>query len=60
MSKGPQGQKRSAEVVGCAVEVARIASGEAEDTRLKHPAKRKAGQAGAKAHSAMMSILPNS
>ena len=49
MPKGPQGQKRPADVVGCAVTVGRIATGEIEDTRLKQPAKRKSGQAGAKA-----------
>lgn len=49
MPKGPQGQKRPADVVGCAVTVARIATGEIEDTRLRQPAKRKSGMAGAKA-----------
>lgn len=32
MSKDPQGQKRPADVVGCAVAVARIATGEAKET----------------------------
>ena len=31
MSKGPQGQKRPADVVGCAVAVTRIATGEAKE-----------------------------
>ena len=48
MPKGPQGQRRPADVVGCAVHVARIATGEIEDTKLRQPAKRKAGLAGAK------------
>ena len=32
MPKGPQGQKRPADVIGNAVTVARIATGEAEDS----------------------------
>lgn len=55
MPKGPQGQKRPADVVGCAVTVAKIATGEIEDTQLKQPAKRKAGRAGAKARSEALS-----
>ena len=31
MSKGPQGQKRPADVVGCAVALTRIATGEAKE-----------------------------
>ena len=38
MPKGPQGQKRPADAVGCAVQVARIATGEEqEDTPTKKP-----------------------
>ena len=38
MPKGPQGQKRPADAVGCAVAVARIATGEEEeDTASKQP-----------------------
>jgi hypothetical protein len=33
MSKGPQGQRRPADVVGAAVMVARIATGEIEDNK---------------------------
>ena len=55
MPKGPQGQKRPADVVGCAVAVARIAVGEIEDTNYKQPAKRKSGLAGAKARTATLS-----
>ena len=32
MPRGPQGQKRPADVVGCAVTVAKIATGEVEET----------------------------
>ena len=48
MPKGPQGQKRPADVVGCAVHVARIATGEIEDTKepLKMPNRAKGGRKG--------------
>jgi hypothetical protein len=49
MPQGPNGQKRPADVIGNAVHIARIATGEIEDTGLKQPAKRASGLAGAKA-----------
>ena len=49
MSKGPQGQKRPADVVGCAVSVAKIATGEAKEALGKVPGRRKSGKAGAAA-----------
>ncbi len=49
MAKGPQGQIRPADVIGNAVQIARIATGETEETTLKQPAKRNSGLAGAKA-----------
>lgn len=49
MPKGPQGQKRPADAIGNAVHIARIATGEIEETALKQPAKRNSGLAGAKA-----------
>ena len=49
MPKGPQGQKRPADVIGCAVHVAKIATGEIEETTYKQPNKTKSGRAGAKA-----------
>ena len=49
MPKGPQGQKRPADAIGNAVHIAKIATGEIEDTSLSQPAKRKSGLAGAKA-----------
>lgn len=49
MPKGPQGQKRPADTIGCAVNVARIATGEMEDTRYASQNRRKGGVAGAKA-----------
>jgi len=36
MPKGPQGQKRPADVIGCVAKVARIATGEVQaDTAIK-------------------------
>ncbi|MCA3508822.1 MAG: RNA-binding protein [Rhodobacter sp.] len=49
MPQGPNGQKRPADVIGNAVHIARIATGEVEDTKLKQPAKRASGLAGSKA-----------
>lgn len=49
MPQGPNGQKRPADVIGNAVRIARIATGEIEDTELRQPAKRASGFAGAKA-----------
>lgn len=49
MPKGPQGQQRPADTNACAVMVARIATGEIEDTASKAPGRRKSGLAGAKA-----------
>ena len=55
MPKGPQGQKRPADVIGCAVHVARIAVGEVEDTTYNQPNKAKSGRAGAKARTEALS-----
>jgi hypothetical protein len=49
MPKGPQGQRRPADVIGNAVHIARIATGEAEETKPIEPARRERGEAGAKA-----------
>ena len=48
MPKGPQGQKRPADVIGAAVLVGKIATGEAMETAPK-TAKVKSGKARAKA-----------
>lgn len=45
MTKGPQGQKRPADVIGAAIRVARIATGEEQET-VSQPAKAKAGRKG--------------
>lgn len=55
MPKGPNGQKRPADSIGCAVSVARIATGEDEDTGYVSRNRRKSGVAGAKARSENLS-----
>ena len=53
MPRGPDGQRRPADAVGCAVTVAKIATGETEDTK---PAKgRDGGLVGGKARSERLS-----
>jgi len=50
MPRGPQGQKRPADVNRCAVHVARIATGEIEETygKPRQPNKAKGGKIGGK------------
>ena len=48
MPRGPNGEKRPADAVGCAVTVMHIATGEIEDTGYKQPGRRKGGKAGGK------------
>lgn len=55
MPKGPQGQKRPADAIGCAVMVGKIASGEIAE-ELKQPSgKTRSGKAGAKARADALS-----
>ena len=49
MPRGPNGEKRPADVVGCAVDVAKIATGEVEETTIKKSGRVRSGYAGAKA-----------
>ena len=49
MPKGPQGQRRPADVICKAVHIARIATGEQQEKILAQPAKRNNSLAGAKA-----------
>ncbi len=54
MAKGPRGENRPADVIGCAVQVARIATGEiTEETRLPS-GKVRSGLAGGKARAEKM------
>ena len=41
MPKGPDGQQRPADVIGCAVTVAKIATGEIEDSPVASPGRGK-------------------
>lgn len=54
MPKGPRGEKRPADVIGCAVQIARIATGEEEDTAHAVPNRAKSGRAGARARSKVL------
>ena len=60
MPKGPQGQKRPADVIGNAVHIAKIATGEIEETTLKQPAKRKSGLAGGEVRAEKLSAQDRS
>lgn len=56
MPKGPQGQKRPADVIGNAVRVMQIATGEVEET-VRDPSKEYARQGGLKGGKARASKL---
>lgn len=49
MPKGPQGQKRPADVIGCAITVAKIATGEIEEEEENLSGRIRSGKAGGKA-----------
>lgn len=55
MPKGPQGQKRPADVVGAAVMIARIATGEIEEKPAPKSAAAELGSKGGKARAARLS-----
>jgi hypothetical protein len=55
MPRGPRGENRRADMVGCAVEVARISIGEAEDDRYMTPGRRRSGLAGGRARAEALS-----
>ena len=55
MPKGPQGQKRPADVIGNAVHVMRIATGEIEETPAQRSAAAELGSKGGKARAAALS-----
>lgn len=48
MPRGPNGERRPADVIGCAVAVAKIATGETSETALKCPDLHARGAAGGK------------
>ena len=49
MPRGPRGERRPADVVGCVVRVAKMATGEIKEQVGKVPGRRKNGKAGAAA-----------
>ena len=55
MPKGPQGQKRPADVIGCAIKVAKIATGEIEEKPDDKEYARKGGLKGGKSRAAKLS-----
>ena len=55
MPKGPQGQKRKADVIGNAVLVMKIATGECEDPPSKAPGRAKGGRKGGEARAQALS-----
>jgi hypothetical protein len=52
MPRGPQGQKRPADAIGCAVMVGRIATGEITEILKEPSGKVRSGKAGSKARTA--------
>lgn len=55
MPRGPRGELRPADVIGCAVTVARIATGEIEETLKEPSGKVRSGRAGAEARAQKLS-----
>ena len=55
MPIGPRGEKRPADLIGCAVNVARIATGEADYNRYTAPGRVRSGQAGAEGRAQALS-----
>ena len=49
MPKGPKGQKRPSDIIGCAIMVAKIATGELEEELQEPSGKVRSGKAGGKA-----------
>jgi hypothetical protein len=55
LAKGPRGEKRPADRVGCAVMVAKIATGEVEEKVTKLSGRVRSGLAGARARAESLS-----
>ena len=55
MPRGPNGEKRPADVNAAAVMVAKIATGEIEEERPRIPGRRKSGKAGGAARAGALS-----
>ncbi|MBA2589066.1 MAG: RNA-binding protein [Alphaproteobacteria bacterium] len=57
MPKGPNGEKRPADVIGSAIMVGRIATGEIEEVPLSKGGRVKSGLAGAAARASKLTAL---
>ena len=55
MPRGPKGEKRPADVIGNAVHVMQIATGEIAETPVEKSGRVRSGKAGAKARAASLS-----
>jgi hypothetical protein len=55
MPRGPKGEKRPADVIGAAVMVAKIATGEIEESPQPKSGRTRSGRAGAKARAKALS-----
>ncbi len=55
MPKGPKGEKRPADVIGAAVKVMKIATGEIEETKTEKSGRTKSGKAGGRARAEKLS-----
>ena len=55
MPKGPKDEKRPADVVGAAVMVAKIATGEIEETKKEKSGRTKSGKVGGRARAEKLS-----
>lgn len=60
MPKGPQGQQRPADAVGCAVAVARIATGDVVELSQAKSGRIRSGKAGAKARAESLTAVERS
>jgi hypothetical protein len=60
MPRGPKGEKRPADVIGNAVHVMRIATGEIEESVGKAPNRAKGGRKGAKVRARVLSAQERS
>jgi len=49
MPKGPNGERRPADVIGCAVLIGKIATGEVAETGYAAPGRKRSGKAGGRA-----------
>lgn len=55
MPRGPQGQKRPADAIGCAIMVGRLATGEINEILMEPSGKVRSGKAGSKARAQKLS-----